>query len=242
MLTGIGLPTVERLRELRGAGENAGDWLVLWMVTAALFVIAPRLLLALGSTLRSATLKRQIRIAYDFYVRRVLRDAVGRARSIRVLPYAFELGAPAKDRLKRLLTEVLGDKTAIETDAGIAYGEEDPWVARNAAKLANADQVILLFNLASTPESENHGALVDQLRNRLKDRVELNVLVDDSQFRHKFRGQASAPRRLEERLHAWRAVLAPSKVEPIQVTLDADADSDAPRLLEQALMQSTAGQ
>jgi hypothetical protein len=98
MLTGIALPTVERLRALRGAGENAGDWLILWTVTAALVVILPRLVLALGSTLQSARLKRRMEIPHDFYVRRVVRDAIGRARTIRIVPYAFDLAAPARER------------------------------------------------------------------------------------------------------------------------------------------------
>lgn len=237
-LTGIDLPTVERLRELRGAGENAGDWLILWMVTAAVFVIAPRLLLALGSTLRSAQLKRRLQIPHDFYVRRVLRDAVGRARNVRVVPYAFDLGAEAKDTLKRLLADALGDKTAVHTEASVAYGDEDQWVERQAGELSDADQLILLFNLASTPESENHGALVEQLRNRLDDQAELTVMLDDSNFIHKLRGQASAPRRLEERLQAWRAVLAASNVDPIRVTLGSAPGPDAARALEQALLQS----
>ena len=233
-------PTVDRLRKLRGAGENAGDWLILWTVTAALVVILPRLLLALGSTLQSARLKRRMEIPHDFYVRRVVRDAVGRPRTIRIVPYAFDLAAPAKETLRSLLAEALGDKSAVESEPSIAYGEEDQWVARHAAQLSNADHIILLFNLASTPEPENHGALVDQLRTRLEDRSELSVLVDDSAFTHKLRGQASAPRRVEERLHAWRAVLAASRVEPIRVTLDGTADPDAARALEQALLHGEA--
>ncbi len=237
-LTGIDLPTVERLRELRGAGENAGDWLILWMVTAALFVIVPRLLLALGSWLQSARLKRRLEIPHDFYVRRVLRDALGRARTVRVVPYAFDLGTRAKDTLKRLLVEALGDKTAVHTDASIAYGDEDHWVDGQASQLRNADQLVLLFNLASTPEAENHGVLVDRLQNRLDGHAELMVLLDDSSFMHKLRGQASATRRLEERLQAWKAVLTASQIHPIRVTLDSASDPAAARVLEQALLQS----
>ena len=238
-LTGISLPTVERLGELRGAGENAGDWLTLWMVTAALFVIVPRLLLALGSFLRSVQLRRHFEIPHDFYVRRVVRDAVGRPRTVRVVPYSFDLTAQSKDKLKRLLVDALGEKTTVETDTAIAYGDEDEWIARQADELANADQVIVLFNLASTPEAENHGALVDRLRQRLNREAELMVLVDDSSFTHKLRGQASALRRLEERLQSWRAVLARSDIDPIRVSLDSTDEADAARALEQAFLHSS---
>jgi hypothetical protein len=238
-LTGISLPTVERLRELRGSGENAGDWLILWMVTAAAFVILPRLLLALASLVRSAHLKLRLAIPHDFYVRRVLRDAVGRARTVRIVPYSFDLAAQSRNKLSRLLVDALGEKTTIEIEPSIAYGKEDEWIEAQAGKLADADQIIVLFNLASTPEAENHGELVDRLRQQLNVQSELMVFVDDSSFMRKLRGQASAPRRLEERLLAWRTVLAPCEIDPIRVSLDSTDEDGAARALEQALLRST---
>ncbi|MCA1600665.1 MAG: DUF2868 domain-containing protein [Acidobacteria bacterium] len=238
-LTGISLPTVERLRELRGTGENAGDWLILWMVTAAVFVIVPRLLLALGSLLRSAHLKHRLEIPHDFYVRRVLRDAIGRPRTVRIVPYSFDLAAQSRNRLNRLLLDALGEKTTIEIEPSIAYGEEDEWVEAQAGKLVASDLLIVLFNLSSTPEAENHGELVDRLRQQLNGEAELMVLVDDSSFMHKLRGQASAPRRLDERLLAWRTVLAPCEIDPICVSLDSTDEVGAARELEQAFLRST---
>ncbi len=238
-LTGIALPTVERLRELRGAGENAGDWLILWMVTAILFVIAPRLVLALGSLVRSAQLRRRLEIPHDFYVRRVLRDAIGRGRIVRVVPYSFEPTREAHDKLRRLLVAALGEKTTVETDTTVPYGDEDEWIARQGERLGQADQLIILFNLASTPEAENHGAMVQGVRNRLGNEAELTVLLDDSSFMHKHRGQPSGPRRLDERLQAWRAVMTACAIEPIRVSLNSDSDPDEARVLEQALLHST---
>jgi hypothetical protein len=239
-LTSKGLPTVERLRELRGAGENAGDWLILWMVTAALYVIVPRLLLALAAFLRAERLKRRLPVAHDFYVRRVIRDAIGRAGHVRVVPYSVELSAVATSNLERLLGDVLGEKATIEVDAAVAYGNEDEWLAAHGDNLNSSDQLILLFNLSSTPEAENHGAMVTGVRQRLGNAVELLVLLDDSGFVHRHRGQASAPRRVEERLNAWRAVLAPGNVDPVRVSLDQELNNDAARTLEQALLGGSA--
>lgn len=237
-LTGRALPTAERLRELRGTSENAGDWLYLWIVTAALFVIVPRLLMAIGNTLQSARLARRLAIPEDFYVRRVLRDAVGGARNVRVIPYAFDLGAKAKETLRQLLADAMGDKTIVQVEASIPYGGEDEWADRQGMQLADSDQIILLFNLASTAEAENHGALASRLRQQIGDRAELVVLLDDSGFIHKLRGQVSAPRRLDERQQAWRAVLSASQIDPIRVTLDATPDPGVARALEQALLHS----
>lgn len=238
--TGKPLPTVERLRDLRGAAENAGDWLILWMVTAALFVIVPRLLLALGSLIRSERLKRRLRIDHDFYVRRVVRDAGGRARRVRVVPYAFDIEHDAADKLKRLLVEVLGEKATVEVDPPVAYGAEDQWLAAEGQQLKHWDQLMLLFNLSSTPEAENHGAFVSGIRQRLGNAVELLVLLEDSGFVQRHRGQASGARRLDERLHTWRAVLAAGNVQPVRVSLDEAPLGDASRALEQALLRGTA--
>jgi hypothetical protein len=237
-LTGIALPTVARLRELRGAGENAGDWLILWIGTAGLLVIAPRLLLALGSFLRSLQLRRRLEVPHDFYVRRVLRDAVGRARLVRVVPYSFELPATSKATFKQLLLDALGEKTTVEMLPSIPYGDEDVWLAGEAGDLGKADQIVILFNLASTPEVENHGAFVAAIRQRVGTDAELTVLIDDSGFSHKLRGQASAERRLQERVLAWGAVLAPTNVEPIRVSLQTTPNAEAARELEQALLRS----
>lgn len=238
VLTGIALPGVERLRELRGAGENAGDWLILWTVTAALVVIVPRLLLALGSLSRTMRVRRRVEVPHDFYVRRVLRDALGQARSVRVIPYSFDLSREVEETLRQLLVEALGEKTRVEVDSGVPYGAEDEWLERQGHGLSGADQLILLFNLASTPEAENHGAIVSAVRQRVGHAVELMVLLDDSGFLRKLRGQASAERRLKERLQAWKAVLAPSQIDPVSVRLDEGSRANAARDLEQALLRT----
>ena len=236
-LTGISLPGVERLAQLRGAGENAGDWLILWMVTAALFVIVPRLLLALGSFVRAARLQRRMAIDDDLYVRRVCRNAAGHAPRVRVVPYGFELPGQEAGQLKALLAQVLGDKTVVEIDPPVAYGQEDQWLAAHESQIRGADQLILLFNLSSTPEAENHGAMASGLRQRLGTGLEVSVLLDDSAFMRRHRGQPSAPRRLEERLQAWKTVLAAAGMEPVLVSLGRVSDDrDALRKLEQALV------
>lgn len=237
-LTGIALPTIERLRELRGATENAGDWLILWMVTAALFVVIPRLLLALVEAIRSSALQRRLRIEQDFYVRSMLRDALGRPRTVRVVPYSINPSAEAHETLRHILVQVFGEKTEVQIDPPLSYGEEDGWLSQDRERASAADQLVLLFNLASTPESENHGALVEGVRQQLGRQAELMVLLDDSGFVHKLRGQPSAPRRIDERLQTWKAVLAHSETDPIRVTLETEFSPDAARDLEEAMLRA----
>jgi hypothetical protein len=73
---------------------------------------------------------------------------------------------------------------------------EDPSVATTAA----------LFNLAATPEKENHGAFLDYLSRRLPRGV--TVLVDESGMAERSAGQPGAEARIAERKALWREFCA----------------------------------
>jgi len=232
-LTGIALPTAERLGELRESPENAGNWLILWTVTAVLVVIVPRLLLATWCSVRAALLARRLKVPglEDFYVRRILRDALGRPGTARVIPYGMQIDDRSRDRLERLLRQAAGEKTRVLVDPAVAYGAEDQWLAKEGSTLGDADQLILLFGLGSTPELENHGAFARGVRDRLAGGgAGLTLLLDDSGFRGRF-----GDRRSEERVKAWQQVLAPTGLEPVLVGLTTGEEEVGVRTLERAL-------
>lgn len=238
VLTGIALPDAAQLRDLRGGFENAGDWLILWAVTIGAFVVVPRLLLALYHSARAAILARVIPLPWDFYLRSLLRNALGRPSFAHVLPYAITLDPAGEGQVERLLGAALGERTRVELAPAIPYGEEEAWLAASAS-LASVDQLILLFSMASTPEPENHGAFVAGVLQRIAGTgTHLLILLDDSSFRRKLRGQASAERRLEERASAWNAVLAASALTGVVVTLDTPDPVVAARTLEQAILRT----
>jgi hypothetical protein len=185
-------------------------------------------------------LKRRLPLEEDFYIRSLLRNALGKARSVRVVPYACELSNEARERLGRILTGALGETTQVRSDAAVPYGQEDEWLAREDDGLSHTDQLVLLFNLGSTPEAENHGAFAAGVRHLAGKFAELTVLLDESGFARKFRGQPSAERRIAERVQAWRAVLAPAGVTPVQVSLDAADEPGAAAALEQAMLRPAA--
>jgi len=80
--------------------------------------------------------------------------------------------------------------------------------------------VVALFNLAATPEPENHGAFVDAIRARIGPHVPLIAIVDTTDFVDRFAANA---RRIAEREAAWRQMLEPHHAEPLFVRL-ADPD------------------
>jgi hypothetical protein len=241
LLTDIPLPSAERLRELRGGGENAGRWLILWTVTTALLVIGPRLIMSVYHASRAAFLKRRLPIqGEDFYVRSLVRNAIGRAMAVRVVPYSFVLAEPTRDQLRATLVRALGEKTRVEFEQ-LAYGEEDSWLAREGDRLASADQIVLLFNLGSTPEAENHGAFVAGVKQRATAAgAGLTALLDDTAFRRKLRGGASTEHRVKDRVEAWKTILAPHDVDPVVIALESADEPASARALEAAMLRMPA--
>jgi hypothetical protein len=241
-LTGIALPTPEKLRALRGGAENAGDWLILWATTAALFVIGPRLLLAAWSAVRAATLARKMQVPGedDFYVRTLLRSALGRPGEALVAPYATTPSLASRERLGRLLGQALGEKMRVSIDPPVPYGQEEQWLAGNRQRIAAVDQLVLLFSLSTTPEAENHGAFAREAAAALSGSgAGLTLLVDDSALRERLRGQPSAQRRLDERAAAWRDVLTGATgLAPVILSLELGEEEVGARLLERALLRT----
>jgi hypothetical protein len=156
-----------------------------------------------------------------------------------VVPYGFQPSPAARERLARLLGAALGEKVRVEVDDPVPYGAEDRWLASEGRGLGRADQLVLLFAMASTPEAENHGAFARGLRDMLVGGgTGLTLLIDDSSFRERLRGQASASRRLDERAAAWRGVLASVGTAPVVIGLELGEDEVSARTLEKALMRS----
>jgi hypothetical protein len=241
MLTGLPLPTVEQLRQLRGGGQNAGNWLVLWAVTGSLFVILPRLVLALVSGLKAEFLRRNLSIRQDFYFRGLLRNALGESGKARVVAYGLELSGERRQRLDRMLGAALGEKVSLSFDPPIAYGSEEEWLSANAGSLADSDYLILLFSLSSTPESENHGAFASAVRKQLAGGpATLIILLEEGALRNRLRGASSSDRRIAERVQAWNAVLAGAGVQPTPVSLEGAAEEEAAQALERSLVQTPA--
>jgi len=76
--------------------------------------------------------------------------------------------------------------------------------------------IVALFNLAATPEPENHGAFVDALQRHGVAHARPVAIVDTSDFVDRMSGD---PRRIAEREAAWRQMLEAHGVEPLFVRL-----------------------
>jgi hypothetical protein len=178
-------------------------------VTVALYIGIPRLIAWIVCTMQLWQQRRvpQLPASFIGYARKILVQT-GRVSGLQahVYTYAYEPSPDSIAGLTALLADALGGEVKCEVRASIGYGEEDSFAERIAREpLAHADCYVLLMSLASTPESENHGALITALKKSLEGRgTALLVLIDESPYAARLGDDpALAPRRAE-RARSWR--------------------------------------
>ncbi|MPZ47340.1 MAG: DUF2868 domain-containing protein [Betaproteobacteria bacterium] len=239
--TGQPFPSVEEIAALRwdaGGGENAARWIYLYAVTTAAAVIVPRLILAAIAWLRERRLSSRFPLSLDeAYFRRLLsgwREAPAR---VDVMPYAYTPAENARQGLQRLAAAMFGDDVQVHWARGVAFGDEDALGAAPDRSSPAADMVVALFNLAATPETENHGVFLDRLCPRTPGR--LAVIVDEGPYRSRLGAQAGADARLAERRQAWSGLAATRGARAVFVDLTLPELTAAQRELDAQLTGRT---
>lgn len=224
VLTGITPPPLEQIHTTDGG--NAAPWIHLFAVTALLWVVIPRALLA---GMESASLRRRIdHVHLDLgtaYFRRIGVSAGQVGIRVHVVPYSYRPSASAQEHLRELFRSGLGDGIDLRFQDRIDYGtdateslDETPPLASNGAAASVCHAI--LFSLAQTPEPEVHGRFLEQWKLRLGERGCLVVLVDSSTLRRRLASGASDARRLEERREAWEKVARAVGLGTVPLDLD----------------------
>lgn len=180
LLTGIAAPdraAVEALRIVPGqaATASAAPWIGLMVAQLAVWIMLPRLLLTVLALRRGAEPPAGTR----FWV----------------LPLGVAPAPRVIAGLQALLARRFGAGAQLQIAAPLAWGDEDrpPPVPAGA-------RAVLLVDLATTPEAEVHGRLLQALAS-----ARPLVVADEAGFVQRFgRGE-----RLDQRLAAWRALAGP---------------------------------
>jgi hypothetical protein len=202
-LTGIAIPDAEHLRVIGGVGEgeNAASWIHLYAGTILLVVIVPRLVLAVSAWISERRQQRTFAIARgDPYFQSLLRGWRHGAARIAVVAYSYDVPKVNAEGVVKLMTRALQSSVDVASLPVTAYGADD-----RPALPASLTAVIVLFNMAATPERETHGAFARALAADRTDATPVLILVDTSDFTERF-GDKS--RRVAERQDTWRRVLA----------------------------------
>lgn len=243
LAAGVAVPDEAGIAALRvTAGQEAsGDaapWIHLYAATLLIFVVVPRLLLALGSVGRGAWLARRFVLPIDEpYHQRLLQQHGLAATRVRVHAHGSMPGATAALGLQKLIARVFGERAELTLAPLARYGAEDD-AALKEADVGYADATrVALFDASATPEREAQGRFVESLRARTG-RGALVMMVDESAFAARF---GAASDRVRERRAAWQTLAAQLDMpEPVFVNLEAlDVDRDV-RAIEGALARLNA--
>lgn len=215
-------PGVDEIAALRwggaGTGENAGRWIYLYTGAVMLSVVAPRLALAAIAWSRERRLAARFPLSLDEpYFRRVLAGWHDSSAQVRVVPYAYTPAAATTEGLQRLADHLLGGGAHVHCTRPVAFGDED--AVSTGAQAPAPDLLIALFNLASTPETENHGVFLDRLKSQA--RTTVTVIVDEAPYRHRLGAQTATDTRLAERRRAWAGLAATRGLRPVFADLEA---------------------
>jgi hypothetical protein len=251
-ITGIPLPrTADEIGALHWRGEQGGviaaPWIHLIAVTAVLWIVIPRALLATVAWLRALRLRRRAALppAAVAYARALLAGqgvTVG-GRAVEPIAYAYDAPAGTDAALGRLLEAIVGSSVRVAAPVSVAYGGEDAWLARYAP--ASGVLAVVVCNLASTPEAENHGTLIAGVRDAVATRGRDGrafVVVDASAYARRM-GEGALAARLDERSRTWLEFARGYGVHAVVVDLArlaADEPAAAAQRVQAALATSTA--
>jgi len=195
-LPGFTLTEVQALQIPQAAPAASGAlWVHLYAATLLLFVILPRLALATLAWRRERRLAAAfpVDLAHPYFSRLCAGLTPDAAACLWVRPYSYRVSDSQRGSLAELARNLLGEQAGLVLDASTAYGVAmDPGTPPPGALCA------ALFALSATPEPENHGDFLDQLRRT----GTVVALVDESGYLERLGPQAAG--RAAERAALWR--------------------------------------
>ncbi len=192
---------------------SGARWVHLYAALLTSVVVLPRAALA------ALAWRRERQLAHAFpldlqepYFQRLLSAAGGAARgaaearvgaaqlgALGVWPYSFRLNDVRRQGLQAIAAQLLGADARLDLRAPVGYGEDLPAPDADAPPAAFT---LLLFNASATPETESHGAFIDQAKAATPRGTA--VLLDESGWLERFGQQPDAADRQAERRRLWR--------------------------------------
>jgi hypothetical protein len=218
-IQGFTLADVSALRTPQYASAAGGArWVHLYAATLLLFVVLPRLLLALIAGWKAGSLAKRFPIDLGQPYFRKLTAHLGRSEAsiLRIFPYSFTVDETRDRNLAAIAQMLIGEQSRVMLRPSTAYGELPQDIAADKDIALTA----ALFNMNATPEKENHGAFLAELaRSRPHASAPFFALIDESAYMERIGGQAGGEQRLRERAALWMQFCEMHKVQAIVVNL-----------------------
>lgn len=208
LVSGVPLPTVpqeyqpDNVQPDKQLGEASG-WMHLWATSALIFIILPRLIMA--NMARRSLTAAAVPWATTFAPWLETCRALGSERPQVALAVPVQIAPDSRlrDALRAMIRHLWGGQVITDFHASVAYGAEEEFV--DSVQDAPS-HLMLLFPLASTPEAEIHGWLVQECRRRWPG-VKCIAVLDSTGFDEKMRALPEYERRRTERYAAWQKIL-----------------------------------
>ena len=149
------------------------------------------------------------------------------------MPYSYRLSGTATEALKGLLADFFGPRTEVRLRTTLDYGAEGDELEPMTGRC-----LVVLFNLAQTPESEVHGELLRQLVADLGGGQALVAAVDGAAYRRRLHGDdpeaGKDSARLHERRRGWDRVVREAGLSALHLDLQRGAGDEVLEEFERA--------
>jgi len=187
-------------------GQNAAYWIHLYAITIAIYVLIPRFFLAAYWRAKASRQSRHIpfRSASPHYFYRLIAVSSGKSLPITVLPYAHDPSERIRRNVLRKTENLFSRPIALHWEKPVPFGGEDDY---DPGSPEEEGGIMLLFNLASTPERETHLALFRSLL-KIQHTDRRHVLLDAEAFDQKASAFSDGEKRREERIQSWKSLFS----------------------------------
>lgn len=200
-LLGFPFPPAEDLAHLQAPGHgSAAPWIHMWALTAFVGIVIPRVILAWLSARFAHNAAQSFTLNLDEpYYLQLLSTERGQGIQIDILSYSYQPSPAALDFLGQCLLDLIGNQATLHWRDPLPYGETSvPWLQETSSP----QTMVLVCNLAQTPEAEVHGELFHMLQASIEScngQHHLLLVLDQEPYRH-FADQTQ----MRERLQTWQ--------------------------------------
>jgi len=224
-ILGVEIPDVAPLRGPDGSGP-AALWIHLYALTALLVVGVPRAAMAAYQSVRANRLGKTLPLDLgETYYRRLFTAWRGAKRYVEIVPYSYTPRPGSMASLKTLMFDYFGARADLRVRDPLPYGSEADQALPAALSDASSDDVdlaerdfcvVVVFNLAQSPETEVHGMLLEELTTRIDTkRSQLLVVLDASPYSERVDDRE----RVCERIDAWSRVVHDAGLTAVPIDL-----------------------
>jgi hypothetical protein len=185
-LLSLPFPQVEDIAQLQAPGHgSAAQWIHMWALTGFVGIVLPRLIFAWTSSRSALKAAESFTLPLDEpYYLQLLSPDRGGGNQIDIVPYSYQPSPAALEFLGKCLLDLIGNQATLYWREPLSYGQESfPWLRTSSPP----QTVVLVCNLAQTPETEVHGEIFRALQNQLETlngQHQMLLILDQEPYRH----------------------------------------------------------